>query len=73
MSSTEPGFISSTDLANFLGVSGMTLFRWQRDAKLNFPQPAIINHRKYWARTAIDIWMKQMAVGKATKVAEEVE
>ncbi|WFS06254.1 DNA-binding protein [Methylobacterium sp. 391_Methyba4] len=30
------------------GVSDQTLWRWEKDAKLGFPQPLRINGRRYW-------------------------
>jgi hypothetical protein len=33
----------------FGGVSLMTLYRWRKDPKLNFPEPVKIRDRNYWA------------------------
>ncbi len=30
------------------GISDMTLWRWENDSALNFPQPIRINGRRYW-------------------------
>jgi predicted DNA-binding transcriptional regulator AlpA len=30
------------------GVSSMTVWRWEKDSALNFPQPIRINGRRYW-------------------------
>jgi predicted DNA-binding transcriptional regulator AlpA len=36
------------------GVSPMTLWRWDHDAKLNFPQPIRIRGRKYRDQHELD-------------------
>jgi hypothetical protein len=36
------------------GISDMTLWRWTRDPRIQFPEPDIvINGRKYWTRRAL--------------------
>jgi predicted DNA-binding transcriptional regulator AlpA len=43
------------------GKSKMTLWRWQRDEKVNFPLPdAVINGRNYWYRSTIRRWQLEM-------------
>jgi predicted DNA-binding transcriptional regulator AlpA len=64
---TESEWLGGAQLAALLGVTTMTLWRWQRDPKLNFPQPKIIRERKYWSRTQINEWMRDTAVGKASR------
>lgn len=36
-------------VAKRYGVCTRTIERWEADAKLAFPKPAIINKRKYWS------------------------
>jgi predicted DNA-binding transcriptional regulator AlpA len=57
MPRTESEWLGGAQLAAMLGVTTMTLWRWQRDAELAFPEPAIINARKYWRRDDIHKWM----------------
>jgi DNA-binding transcriptional MerR regulator len=38
------------------GVTDRTVNRWERDQKLNFPQPQIINGRKYYAEDGLTAW-----------------
>ena len=45
-------------LAAMLGISAMSLWRWERDTKLNFPRPTVIHDRKYWSRAAVNKWMR---------------
>ncbi|MGB8630865.1 MAG: hypothetical protein WCD69_15990 [Xanthobacteraceae bacterium] len=36
------------------GISDMTLWRWTRDPRIQFPQPdVVINGRKYWTRRTL--------------------
>jgi hypothetical protein len=37
-------------------VSDMTLWRWLRDSELKFPQPTIINRRRYWLIQDLEAW-----------------
>ena len=34
----------------------MTLWRWLKDPKLDFPQPVQIRNRRYWRRSEIKGW-----------------
>jgi predicted DNA-binding transcriptional regulator AlpA len=61
-------WLGGAKLADFLNVTVMTIWRWERDTKLNFPKPSIINNRKYWSREAIDRWMRSKATGKLTRI-----
>lgn len=67
---TEAEWLGGAQLAALLGVTTMTIWRWERDSKLNFPQPTVIRDRKYWSRDDINAWMRRMATSKANKVAE---
>lgn len=67
MSKTESDWLSGAKLAALLGITTMTVWRWERDDKLGFPQPTIINTRKYWNRTDINEWMRRSVTGKATE------
>ena len=69
-SKIENEWLSAPQLAAMLGVTTMTIWRWQRDEKLAFPQPSVIHERKYFNRDEINQWMRKTAVGKtAEKVA----
>lgn len=71
MSKMESEWIGGAQLAAMLGITTMTLWRWERDAKLGFPRPTVIRDRKYWSRADINEWMRAQAVGKASR-AERV-
>jgi excisionase family DNA binding protein len=65
MSKTEAEWLGGAQTADYLGVTSMTIWRWERDPKLEFPAPTVIRGRKYRRRNDIDAWMRRMASGKA--------
>src|SRR4051812_17119499 len=48
-------------LAKSLGISTMTLYRWELDPRLDFPAPVRSHRRKFWSRTTVDAWMAAQA------------
>jgi hypothetical protein len=38
------------------GVSSRTISRWESDPDLDFPQPEVINGRKYYDEDALTTW-----------------
>jgi hypothetical protein len=52
--------------ADYLGVSTMTLWRWKRNPKLNFPRAAVVNGIERNDLDLVDEWM-------ASNVAAERE
>jgi hypothetical protein len=38
------------------GVSDRTVARWERDPSLNFPQPLLVNGRKYFDEDELTRW-----------------
>jgi predicted DNA-binding transcriptional regulator AlpA len=71
MAKIESEWLPGAKLADFLSVSAMAIWRWERDEKLGFPRPTIIHGRKYWNRNEINEWMRAQATGKARQ-AERV-
>ena len=66
---SEPEWLTTTRLAELLGVSQMTVWRWEHHPDyldLRFPKPAIINARRYWSRDEINVWMRARIVQGAT-------
>jgi hypothetical protein len=47
------------------GVTTRSIDRWWKDPDLNFPQPIIVNARKYWALTDLEIWERGCVAEKA--------
>lgn len=52
-------------------ISDMTLYRWGRNEALNFPQPTIIQRRRYWSEEDIDTWLKTRALIGLRKMGGE--
>ena len=55
------------DLAEYLGVSIMCIWRWQHDPELGFPRPARVNGISYTDRNGVDAWMR----GRVADLANE--
>jgi hypothetical protein len=47
--------------ARFGNISEMTLWRWERDPRLAFPQALIINGRRYYDLAEIEEWERAQA------------
>jgi len=47
------------------GVSDRTVARWERDPDLNFPQPALINARKYYDEQLLTEWDRARVAKRA--------
>jgi len=43
------------------GVSHMCLWRWQRDPRVQFPEPVKINGRNYWTLGKLRRWQAERA------------
>jgi predicted DNA-binding transcriptional regulator AlpA len=56
-------------LAKYVGVTATTIWRWQRDAALNFPRPAIINGHPFTDLTQVDRWMARRVARRAGDAA----
>ncbi len=61
----EAEWLGGAQLAAMLGVTAMTIWRWERDPKLEFPRPAIIRDRKRWNRDDVNAWMRRTVTNKA--------
>jgi predicted DNA-binding transcriptional regulator AlpA len=48
---------SSAVKARIGGVSDMTLYRWLRKPELGFPQPVVIQKRRYWDVAEIEAFI----------------
>jgi predicted DNA-binding transcriptional regulator AlpA len=70
MKTPESEWLGGAQLRRMLGITGMTLWRWEKDPELNFPRPTIIRERKYWSRAAINEWMRNAAVSKARRTRD---
>jgi predicted DNA-binding transcriptional regulator AlpA len=58
----QPRWIRNADLARYLGVSSMCLWRWVRDPELGFPQPTVIGRYSYTDLDQVNAWMRSRVV-----------
>ena len=49
-------FYTAPDLLRRYSISNVTLWRWLRDPQLGFPNPTVINRRRYFRRAEISAW-----------------
>ena len=57
-------WVRNGQLARYLGVSNMTLWRWKRDPDLNFPDASEVNGIQFNDLDVIDEWMQTRLVVK---------
>ena len=58
-------FLRGPEVDARYGISPMTRWRWQRNPKLNFPKPIVINGRKYWRELALEEFERARALMQA--------
>lgn len=51
-------WVSAADVRLRYNISDMTLYRWEKDDALNFPQPLRIKRRKFFRVEELDTWDK---------------
>tara|TARA_R110002094_G_scaffold85688_20_gene89724 strand:- start:735 stop:977 length:243 start_codon:yes stop_codon:yes gene_type:complete len=50
--------ISVADVRKMFGdVSDMTIWRWLKDADLNFPKPIYVQRRRFWREAELVEWI----------------
>jgi predicted DNA-binding transcriptional regulator AlpA len=52
-------YLTRTKVRERYGISNMTLWRWERDPRLNFPKAIEINGRLYQSQTALEEWERR--------------
>lgn len=65
--SRDARFLRNKALAEYLGTTVMTIWRWRRDPKLNFPQATEINGVSYTDLDLVDQWMRLRVVDRAER------
>lgn len=55
-------------LANYIGVSTMSIHRWKRDPDLNTPPSSVVNGIEYNDLDDWDAWLKARAVSHVQKL-----
>lgn len=51
---TERKYVKSKYVRARYKITDMTIWRWERDPKLGFPKPMIINRQKHWTVEELD-------------------
>ena len=64
---TGPEWVRNKALAEMLGVTVMTIWRWQRDPALGFPQPCAIGRTQFTKVEDVERWLKARAVNYLAK------
>lgn len=62
-------WVRNRTTARYLNISDMTLWRWKRDARLAFPDAAVINGTEYNDLDAVDKWLRARVVNRFAKKA----
>ena len=70
---TSGQFLTGPRVQERYGVSQMTIWRWERDQKLGFPQPTRIARHKYWKLTDLEAWERAQATNSATTIKTKPE
>jgi predicted DNA-binding transcriptional regulator AlpA len=52
------------------GVTSMTLHRWLRDDRLDFPKPMLIGRMRFWRIADLEVWEASRAQPRAALIAE---
>ena len=61
MASDNQTYFTSRQLRERYGVSDMSIWRWCKDERLQFPAPIKINTRRLWKRGEIERWERERA------------
>jgi predicted DNA-binding transcriptional regulator AlpA len=59
---TEDGLAPTSKVSKMLGKSRKSINRLQNDPELCFPQPIIIQGKKYWKKSDIFNWIDDMKI-----------
>ena len=62
-------YLPGPQTARRYGVSDRTISRWEADPKLGFPQPMIVNGRKFHPLDALEAWELSRAAPSQQKAA----
>lgn len=68
-SGDQPRWVRNKTLAEYLGTTVMSIWRWRRNDELGFPRPSVINDIEYTDLDEVDAWMKARVVNRAKEVA----
>ncbi len=54
--SPDSAFVPARKVWERYGVTAMTLYRWLRDERMNFPQPTYLGRFRYWRLSDLQAW-----------------
>lgn len=52
-------YLTATQVKHRYKISEMTLWRWLRDEKMEFPQPMVVNRRKLFKEDDLTAWERK--------------
>ena len=58
--------------ARYGGISDMTLWRWEHNSRIGFPQPLLINGRKFYAVVELEEWERRRTLRRPTRPPDVV-
>lgn len=62
-------YLTSAQVRDRYQISDMTLWRYQRDAELDFPQPFVLRRRKLYDEDELIRWERSRATNAQSKQA----
>jgi len=66
MKSEKTRWLRNTALAEYLGTTNMTIYRWRRNPAVNFPAATVISGIEYTDLQEVERWMKARVVNRMT-------
>jgi predicted DNA-binding transcriptional regulator AlpA len=61
MQAIQEKYLTGPQVLERYQISDMTLHRWQKDAKLGFPEPMVIRRRKFFREDELVAWERKRA------------
>ncbi|MBY5533023.1 DNA-binding protein [Rhizobium leguminosarum] len=58
-------YLTGKQVATRYQITPVSLYRWERDQRLGFPQPMIVNRRKLFKIDELIAWERSRAKGAA--------
>lgn len=59
--SNGQAYLTSIQVQDRYQISEITLHRWQKDARLSFPKPMVVNRRKFFRVDDLTAWERERA------------
>lgn len=60
-------YLKTRQVCDRYGVTTMTLWRWEQDCDLKFPQAVVIRRRRHWLESALIEWEREQAAQRTRK------